>query len=100
MKAESHSQQHKRRMYERALCQSCDAPLLDEEIAADAKRCGVCRALQAQRKAKKRSTRAPQEIAEHYGRRIAKEQAKRRLAGLPEAGRAARDVRHARQKAR
>ena len=48
----------------------------------------------------KSSTLSPQEIAEHYGRRIAEEQGKRRRAGYPDAGRAKRDERHAQRKAR
>ena len=100
MTPETYSQQRKRRLYEDGLCKHCEAPLLPEELENDAKRCGVCKALKAQSAAMKRSTQSPEEIAEHYGRRIAEEQGKRRRAGLPDAGRAKRDERHAQRKAR
>ena len=100
MTTESYSQQRKRRLYEQGECKHCEAPLLPEEIENDAKRCGVCRALKAQSAAMKSSTRTPEEIAEHYGRRIAEEQGKRRRAGFPDGGRAKRDECHAQRKAR
>ena len=100
MTTESYSQQRKRRLYEEGKCKHCEAPLLPEELDNDAKRCGVCKVLNAQNNAMKRSTRPPHEIAEYYGRRIAEEQGKRRRAGFPDSGRAKRDERHAQRKAR
>ena len=68
-------------------------PLLDEELAEDARYCGVCRAVRARRKAMKRSPEtSPQEVNAYYAPRIAAEQARRRAAGLPEGGRTSRDL--------
>lgn len=47
-------QAHRARLYADGLCRSCDLPLLDEEVAADATNCGVCRATRARAKAMKR----------------------------------------------
>ena len=74
-------------------------PLLDEELAADARLCGVCRAVRARKNAMKRSPEtSPQEVNAYYAPRIAAEQARRRAAGLPEGGRTSRDREHARRK--
>ena len=65
-------------LYAEGLCRDCEAPLLDEELEADARRGGVCRAVAALRKAKKRDTaRSPQEIDALYRPRIEAEQTKR-----------------------
>ena len=37
-------QPHRARLRASGLCRSCEMPLLDEELAADATNCGVCRA--------------------------------------------------------
>ena len=37
-------QAYRTRLYADGLCRSCELPLLDEEVAADATSCGVCRA--------------------------------------------------------
>lgn len=90
---------HRRRLYEHGRCRSCEMPLLDEELAADARSCGVCRAVRARAKAMKRSPeKTPQEVDAFYAPRIAAEQARRRAAGLPEGGRRSRDREHARRK--
>ena len=48
---ESHSQAHRARLYRDGLCRSRELPLLDdEEMAADARYCGVCRAVRARTK--------------------------------------------------
>ncbi len=75
-------------LYAEGLCRDCEAQLLDEELATDARRCGVCRAVAALRKAKKRDrTRSPQEINSLYQPRIEAEQAKHTRAGAwPETG--------------
>ena len=70
-----------------------ELPLLDEEVAADATNCGVCRAVRAM---KRTPDKTPQEVNAYYAPRIAAEQAKRRAAGLPERGRTSRDREHAR----
>ena len=97
----SHNQAHRRRHYADGLCRGCEMPLLDEELAADATNCGVCRTVRARAKAMKRDPdKTPQEINTIYAERIAAEQAKRRAAGLPEGGRTSRDREHARCKVR
>ena len=54
---------HRERLHERGLCRSCEMPLLDEELAADARYCGVCRAVRARARAMKRSPEtSPQEV--------------------------------------
>ena len=93
--------EHRDRLYESGLCRSCELPLLDEELAADARNCGVCRAVRARAKAMKRSPdKSPQEVNAYYAGRIAAEQAKRRAAGLPDGGRTSRDVEHVRRRIR
>ena len=93
------AQRHRARLYASGLCRSCELPLLDEELAADATSCGVCRAVRARAKAMKRSPeKSPQEVNALYAKRIAAEQAKRRAAGLPEGGRTSRDRVHARRR--
>ena len=95
----SHSQAHRARLHADGRCRSCEQPLLDEELAADATLCGVCRALRARAKAMKRDPdTSPQAVNAWYAPRIAAEQAKRRQAGLPEGGRTARDRGHARRR--
>ena len=90
---------HRARLYADGLCRSCELPLLDEEVAADATNCGVCRAVRARAKAMKRDPEtSPQEVNAFYAGRIAEEQAKRRAAGLPEGGRTSRDREHARRR--
>ena len=80
---------HRERLHERGLCRSCELPLLDEELAADARYCGVCRAVRARARAMKRSPEtSPQEVNAYYAPRIAEAQARRRAAGLPQGGRA------------
>ena len=91
------SQRRKQILHDQGQCVSCDAPLLDEEIKAGNKLCGVCRATKAQRKAMKRSQQSPRDLASYYRERIEEEQAKRRRARLPEGGRGARDARHAKR---
>ena len=90
---------HRDRLYGSGLCRSCELPLLDEELAADARSCGVCRTVKARAKAMKRSPdKSPQEVDAYYAGRLAAEQAKRREAGLPDGGRTSRDVEHARRR--
>ena len=85
-------------LYAGGLCRDCEAPLLDEELEADARRGGVCRAVAALRNAKKRDrTRSPQALDALYRPRIEAEQAKRTQAGLRPGGRLARDRAHARR---
>ena len=85
-------------LYAEGLCRDYEAQLLDEELEADARRCGVCRAVAALRKAKKRDrARSPQEIDALYQPRINAEQAKRTQAGLRPGGRLARDREHSRR---
>ena len=77
-------QAHRARFYADGLCRSCELQLLDEEGAADATNCGVCRAVRARAKAMKRSPeKSPQEVNAYYAPRIAAEQAKRRAAQGP-----------------
>ena len=95
---ESHNQAHRQRLYADGLCRGCEMSLLDEELAADARDCGVCRAVRARAKAMKRNPeKSPQAVNACYAPRIEAEQAKRRAAGLPEGGRTARDRLHARR---
>ena len=47
---ESHSQAHRARLYRDGLCRSRELPLLGEEMAADTRYCGVCRAVRARTK--------------------------------------------------
>ena len=84
----SGSQAKREDLYAGGLCRDCEAPLLDEELEADARRCGVCRAVAALRNAKKRDrTRSPQALDALYRPRIEAEQAKRTQAGLrPDTG--------------
>ena len=96
---QSHSQAHRARLHAAGRCRSCEQPLLDEELAADATLCGVCRALRARAKAMRRDPdTAPQAVNAFYAPRIAAEQARRRKAGLPAGGRTARDRGHARRR--
>ena len=70
---------------------------------ADGRYCGVCRALRERAvAAMTRDTDTPSALAlePHIKERIAAEQAKRRAAGLPEGGMAARDSEHARRRRR
>lgn len=92
-------QPHREHLHDAGLCRSCELPLLDEELAAGASNCGVCRAVRARAKAMKRDPdKTPQEVDAYYRPRIAAEQAKRRAAGLPEDGRTSRDTLHARRR--
>ena len=85
-------------LYAEGLCRDCEAPLPDEELEADARRCGVCRAVVALRTAKKRDTaRSPQALEALYRTRIEAEQAKRTQAGLRPGGCLARDRAHSRR---
>ena len=56
MEPTSGSQAKREDLYAEGLCRDCEAPLLAEELEADARRCGVCRAVAALRKAKRRDT--------------------------------------------
>lgn len=92
-------QAHRARLYADGLCRSCELPLLDEELAAGATNCGVCRAVKARARAMKRDPdQSPQAVNAWYAPRLAAEQAKRRAAGLPEGGRTSRDREHARRR--
>ena len=64
MEPKSGNQAKREDLYAEGLCRDCEAPLLAEELEADARRYGVCRAVAVLRKAKRRDTaRSPQEIA-------------------------------------
>ena len=89
----------KERACEQGLCTSCEMPLRQAELEADARKCGVCRAVANRRKAMKREVdRSPQEIDASYGKRIAEEQALRHREGLPAGGRTGRDREHDRRR--
>ena len=45
-----HTPQYRARLYRDGLCRSRELPLLDEEMAADARYCGECRAVRARTK--------------------------------------------------